>query len=135
MVADLEWLGDEWAARAAELVSLLPEVPGASGSVSLAFVEESGRKGRETGLHWRYRAGVPCDGAPGVDTGADLVMLVAGEDALALLGGEVEPSVAFMRGRLKASGNGALLLGFLRSTTTPGFQIWREEVARLALAS
>jgi hypothetical protein len=37
-----------------------------------------------------------------------------------------------MRGRLKASGDGGLLLGFLRSTTDSKFVAWREKVAALA---
>jgi hypothetical protein len=37
-----------------------------------------------------------------------------------------------MRGRLKAAGDGGLLLGFLQSSTTSRFQVWRQGVAALA---
>ena len=125
----MDWLNDEWASDAAGTVELLPEAPGLSGTVSFAVAEGTGKKRLEAGFHWRYTDGKALDGAPGVDAGADLVLLVAGADAVDLLSGQVEPSVSFMRGRLKASGDGALLLGFLRSTTDDRFKAWRKKVA------
>ena len=125
----MEWLSDQWASAAAGFVSLLPEAPAASGSVSLAVTEGTGRKRTEAGFHWRYQDGKPVEGAPGVDPNADLVLLVAGDDAVELLSGQVEPSVSFMRGRLKASGDGGLLLAFLRSTADSKFDAWRQKIA------
>jgi putative sterol carrier protein len=128
----MEWLDDDWASGAASSVTLLPTAPGLSGSVSFALSEGSGRNRREAGFHWRYDDGAPVDGDAGVNADADLVLLISGEDAVDFLAGRVEPSVAFMRGRLKASGDGGLLLGFLRSTTDSKFVAWREKVAALA---
>ena len=125
----MEWLSDEWASAAAGSVGLLPEAPGASGSVSLAVTEGTGRKRTEAGFHWRYVDGKPVEGAAGVEPNADLALLVAADDAIELLSGQVEPSVSFMRGRLKATGDGGLLLGFLRSTTDSKFDAWRQKVA------
>lgn len=125
----MAWPSDEWASEAAGSVGLLPEAPGLSGSVSLAVTEGTGRKRTEAGFHWRYQDGKPVDGEAGVDANADLVLLIAGEDAADLLSGQVEPSVAFMRGRLKATGDGGLLLGFLKSTTDSKFDTWRRRVA------
>ena len=125
----MEWLSDEWANAAAGSVGLLPEAPGASGTVSMAVTEGTGRKRTEAGFHWRYRDGKPVEGVAGVDPNADLVLLVANEDAVELLSGKVDPSVSFMRGRLKASGDGGLLLGFLKSTTDSKFDAWRRKVA------
>ena len=121
-------MGDDWAAEAGAAVGLLPDAPGLSGTVSFAVSEGTGRKRHEAGFHWRYEDGKPLDGAPGVDPDADLVLLVAADDANELLTGQVEPSVSFMRGRLKASGDGGLLLGFLRSTTDSKFQSWLQKV-------
>jgi putative sterol carrier protein len=84
------------------------------------------------GFHWGYANGRATQGTAGIDGSADLVLLLAGDDAKEVLRGDVEPSVAFMRGRLKASGDGGLLLGFLKSTTDPGFVTWREKIAALA---
>ena len=128
----LDWLGDDWASGAAGATGLLPQAPGSSGTVSFAVSEGSGKKRREAGFHWRYDNGKAIDGAAGVDADADLVLLLAGDDAVELLSGRVEPSVAFMRGRLKASGDEGLLFRFLRSTTDSRFGAWREKVAALA---
>ena len=122
-------MSPEWAEEAAPLTRLLPGIPGAGGSVSLAV---SGGRRQEAGFHWSYADGTPAAGEAGTDASADLVLLLTSDDALEVLRGDVEPSVSFMRGRLKASGDGALLLGFLKSTTEPGFAAWREKVAALA---
>ena len=122
-------MSPEWAEAAAPLTELLPQVPGAAGTVSFAV---SGGRRQEAGFHWGYAAGKASPGASGIDGSADLVLLLAGDDALDVLTGRVDPSVAFMRGRLKASGDGSLLLGFLKSTVEPGFAEWRGKVAALA---
>jgi putative sterol carrier protein len=75
------------------------------------------------------------EGGSGALPDADLELTASGADALAVINGEVEPSVAFMRGRLKASGSGRLLLGFLRSTATPEFEKWRQQVEALGVAA
>lgn len=124
----MDLVGDEWASEAADAVSLLPDAPGLSGTVSFAVSEGTGRKRQETGFHWRYQEGKPVDGAAGIDADADLVLLIAGDDAVDLLSGQVQPSVSFMRGRLKASGDGGLLLGFLRATTDAKFESWRRTI-------
>lgn len=128
----MDWLGEEWASEAAAAVGMLPYAPGESGTVSFAVAEGTGKKRKEAGFHWRYDEGKAVDGEAGVDPEADLVLLIADADATELLSGLVEPSVSFMRGRLKASGDGGLLLGFLRSTTDPKYESWRKKVgARL----
>ncbi len=73
--------------------------------------------------HWSYREGVPGDGGvgggrrrrPGAD---DRSGPTPGRSPT----GEMEPSVAFMRGRLKATGDGGLLLGLLASTATDSYR-------------
>ena len=59
------------------------------------------------GYHWSYRDGVPGDGGVGGVADADLALTITRADAGAVASGEVEPSVAFMRGRLKATGSDA----------------------------
>lgn len=124
-----DWLSAEWLEAAAGLCGSLPEVPGANGSVTLAFVTAP-RK--EVAIHWRYADGRPVDGAPGPVPEPDLALSLAAADAADVVSGRVEPSVAFMRGRLKASGDGGLLLAFLRSTTGAAFEEWRDRLASIA---
>ena len=123
------WLTQEWADEAAELTSLLPPVPGASGSISVTV---SGGSRKEVYFHWCYGDGGAEAGVPTARPDADLVLTLASADAIEVLSGAVEPSVAFMRGRLKAAGNGGLLLGFLESTRSDAFSGWLRKMAALA---
>ncbi len=123
-----EWLNAKWLEEIAALADARPSLPGASGTVSLAI---TGGRGRDVGYHWEYRNGVPGGGGVGVVADADLALSIARDDAWSILSGEVEPSVAFMRGRLKATGAGGLLLELLESTTTPEYQDWRRRAQNL----
>lgn len=121
--------GPDWAAAAGELWSLLPEADGVDGTVSLA-ISTAPRK--EVSFHWRYEAGRPVAGGPGGGEAPGLTLSLGVGDAAEVLSGRVEPSVAFMRGRLKASGEGKLLLAFLESTTAEGFDDWRRRLEAVA---
>jgi putative sterol carrier protein len=123
------WLSQEWAEEAAGLTSHLPPIADASGSISLTV---SGGSRKEVHFHWVYKDGVAVAGAPGPQPDADLVLTLAAPDAVQVFSGAVEPSVAFMRGRLKAAGEGGLLLGFLESTRSEAFETWRRGLAGLA---
>jgi hypothetical protein len=125
-----EWLSEEWLSGAAGLTELLPPVPGANGTVDLA-ISTAPRK--EVHLNWRYAEGAPTGGATGPHPEADLSLTISSADAVPVLKGDIEPSVAFMRGRLKASGDGGLLLGFLDSTNDSAFASWRGRVQELGL--
>ncbi len=123
------WLSEEWADAAVGLAGLLPAVPGASGTVSFGVI---GAAKREVQVPWRYLDGTPTSEVDGVPADVDLALTLSSADAIDVLTGQVEPSVAFMRGRLKATGDGALLLAFLESTTRERFETWRQHVAALA---
>lgn len=119
----------EWASEAGEMWASLPPAPGAEGTV-LWSVAVAPRK--EASVHWRYEAGQVVAGGAGPAAGADLTLTASAADAIEVLSGRVEPSVAFMRGRLKASGEGSLLLAFLASTTSSGFEEWRSRVGAVS---
>jgi SCP-2 sterol transfer family len=123
------WLTQEWADEAAELTTVLPPVPGAAGSISVTV---SGGSRKEVNFHWSYGEGEAEAGVPSARPDADLVLTLASADAIDVFSGAVEPSVAFMRGRLKAAGNGGLLLGFLESTRSDAFSGWLKKMAALA---
>jgi SCP-2 sterol transfer family protein len=123
------WLSNEWAEEAAGLAGLLPPVPDITGTVSLAVI---GPAKREVQVRWQYQAGTAGTSSDDLPSAVQLSMTLSSSDAVEVITGEVEPSVAFMRGRLKATGDGALLLGFLESTTNEAYEIWRERVAALA---
>src|SRR5262249_26201175 len=51
------------------------------------------------------------------------------DNALAVVDGSLDPTVAYMRGRLKTSGDDATLLALLSRSRSPGFRTLREELA------
>jgi SCP-2 sterol transfer family len=121
------FLSEEWAASVEKTTSSLPRVADRSGSVSLAI---GVAKRKEVRIGWSYDEGVP---SPGPSSGsADLELTINADDAAELFSGRVEPSVSFMRGRLKASGDGSLLIGFLSASATPDFRAWRDGAIALA---
>jgi hypothetical protein len=120
-----QWLSEEWVQHVAAAAGSRPPVPGANGTVSLAI---SDKRVSDVSYHWSYRDGIPGDGGVGGLADADLALTITRADAQEVASGEVEPSVAFMRGRLKATGSGALLLGLLASTATDSYRGWRQQV-------
>jgi hypothetical protein len=124
-----EWLSEEWLKEVAALAASRPPAAGLSGTVSVAV---SIARGKEVAYHWSYRDGAPGEGGMGPVPDAHLVLTIGRDDARSIWTGEVEPSVAYMRGKLKASGDGALLLGLLESTATDAYRKWRQHAMDLA---
>ena len=60
---------------------------------------------------------------------ADVVFTATYADATAIVRGELQPSVAFMQGRLKTAGDPGRLLEVLAVTSTPAFRQGLEQVA------
>jgi hypothetical protein len=118
------WPSDEGLRALAAIAGSRPPVAGATAEVTVDIT--TGRTGHHT-YHWSYRDGVPGAGGTGATAEADLALSISSDDAAAVVRGEVEPSVAFMRGRLKASGDGTLVLEWLASTAGDGYETWRTQ--------
>lgn len=58
---------------------------------------------------------------PGCDDEPDLTLTIGTDDAYLVRRGELDPSVAFMQGKLKSTGDNALLLNILGWTATPAY--------------
>lgn len=61
----------------------------------------------------RVDDGVVAEAALGTRPAPDLTLTVSYADASAIAGGELDPSVAFMQGRLKTAGDPGLVLDLL----------------------
>jgi putative sterol carrier protein len=121
------FLSEDWVESVEKTTSSLPKVGEVNGSVSLAI---GVAKRKEVRFSWSYEDGVP---APGPSSGPpDLELTISADDAVELFHGRVEPSVSFMRGRLKAAGDGSLLIGFLSASASPDFRAWRDGAIALA---
>lgn len=125
-----EWLSEEWVKEMAALAGSRPSLTGATGTVSVSVSSGSSRSARASGevsYYWRYEDGVAGGGGIGTPPVADVALVMARSDAWSVLTGEMDPSVAYMRGRLKATGDGQLLLELLKSSTTDGFRTWLQQ--------
>jgi putative sterol carrier protein len=60
---------------------------------------------------------------------ADISLTLPYAEAIAIARGELEPSVAFMQGRMKTAGDPGKLLDLLAATATAAFQTGLEQVA------
>ena len=89
----------------------------------------SGGPDGEVRWNWSYEGGRPGRGTPGAAPGATVSFTILEPDARALLAGELDPSVAFMRGRLKTAGDPGLVLALLEPDSDGGFQQWRRALA------
>ena len=72
---------------------------------------------------------------PGCDGEPDLTLTIGTDDAYRVRRGELDPSVAFMQGKLKSTGDNALLLSILDWSATPAFtkalEDWAARATRL----
>ena len=70
---------------------------------------------------------VACGGG-GVD-GPDLTLTLDWADAVAFQRGDLEPSVAFMQGRMKVAGSMGVMMALLPVTNTPEYKDLRRRIA------
>ncbi len=96
-----EWLSEEWVKEMAALAGSRPSLTGATGTVSVSVSSGSSRSARASGevsYYWRYEDGVAGGGGIGTPPVADVALVMARSDAWSVLTGEMDPSVAYMRG-------------------------------------
>lgn len=71
---------------------------------------------------WQWSGGEPGPVVAGCEGEPALTLTLSPADAGLVARGELAPSVAYMQGRLKTTGDNALLLELLRWTATPAFE-------------
>jgi len=115
-----------WARRAAQLAVTagvaLPRREGMSGVVGLTVTGEGREQCRARLVLLDGRVDAVELGPAGA---ADLTLELERADAAAVLDGTLAPSVAYMRGRLKSSGDNSLLLGLLAASSERAWEDWR----------
>ena len=117
----VRFLSPEWVERQRELLAELPGEAGEAGdggaTVRVQHVVTGGPDG-DVAYHLAFEGGRVVDGGPGTDPDAEVVLTTVHEVAAAIAAGDVEPSVAFMQGRLKTEGPTSRLLPLLALTQT-----------------
>jgi hypothetical protein len=103
------WLSDGWFDLVVAEAAGLQGPPTLEGTV---VVEVAGADGTVAG-HAVFAAGRLTSGGAGAADGADLTVTLADADAREVLAGTLDPSVAFMQGRMKVAGDMGPLLDLL----------------------
>ena len=88
----------------------------------------TGAPGNDVKWNVQVRGGTVAAAAGGAP-GADVSLTLGYDDAVAVLRGDLAPSVAFMRGTMKTAGDQGRLLDLLAATARPGFATAREALA------
>jgi putative sterol carrier protein len=122
------WLSTEWFDETRAMVSNQVTCPGLSGRIQ--FEISGGPDGNGT-YYWVLEDGRPVSRGGGPVAGAEVTLSVSWDDAIAMHQGRLDPSVAFMQGRMKVAGSMELVLALLPVTATPAFRDLRGRIAEL----
>jgi hypothetical protein len=113
------FLSDEWFA------GVRADAPGASA----CGVEVTVLGAPDGDVKWHLTVGDDrVEAAAGSLPGAEVALTIPYDDMVAIVRGELEPSVAFMRGRMKTAGDPGALLDVVGATARPGYRAVRDEV-------
>jgi SCP-2 sterol transfer family len=107
------WFGPQWLADTGPVIDL------ASPFSAVVQVTVSGSPGGDVRFHRIYEAGRVAQGGPGPVKNPDVALTLPLTDAHEVLDGRLDPSVAFMQGRLKTAGDNGLLLRLLAGWSSP----------------
>jgi putative sterol carrier protein len=111
-----KWLSTEWIDRALSLASGLPERPGLSARIQQQIT--GGPEG-DVSCSWVLEDGRPTSAALGTVGPVDLTVTMTWADAAAIQAGSLDPSVAFMQGRMKVAGSMEVALALLPAARSP----------------
>jgi hypothetical protein len=104
IVAD--FLSDQWIASMVGRGA----APGPSGTVQVVVTGAPDGDGK---WHFRLDDGVVVEAEPGTRPAPDLTLTVGYPEGTAMAAGELDPTVAFMRGTIKTAGDPGLVLDVL----------------------
>ncbi len=121
------WRSEEWLAAAGPLEGLAPA--GWSGTFQVTVT--GGVEG-ETRCHLVIDGGRVVGGAEGSADAPDVTFTITGSDAGAVRNGQLDPTVAFMQGRLKTAGDPGAVLALLGAWSSPAGRRARARLAELA---
>ncbi len=115
-----KFLSDEW------IAGVHADAPGVAG----CRVEITVLGAPDGDVKWHLTAGDDrVEAASGPLPGADVALTIPYDDMVAIARGELEPSVAFMRGRMKTAGDLGRTLDVVGVTARPRYRVAREELA------
>jgi hypothetical protein len=120
------WLSDAWFDMLGIEFGDVSGPPTLSGTV---VVEVTGGPDGDMAGHVVFADGSVVSSGPGAVPSPDLTLTLTDEDARGVLAGDLDPSVAFMQGRMKVAGAMAPLLDLLALAGTEASTARRARVA------
>ena len=118
----------EWLDEMSRLAEAQPERPGAT--ARLQYVITGGPDG-DVQYYWVVEDGQLLENRLGELDDAEVTLTETYEDAMAIQKGELDPNAAFMQGKLKVSGNMAMLMALLPVTGSPEYKALQAELLTL----
>ena len=122
------WLSEEWVDAVADELAGLEGPSSLTGSVQ---VDVTGGPDGDVGVHAVLDGGRLVALRPGPTPAPDAVLTLTDADARAVVDGQLDPAVAFMRGRMKVAGDMALVLDLLVLSGSDAARAGRARVAAL----
>ena len=116
---------EAWLGKAASSFDVTLLAPEAAATIAITLL---GAPGGDRPTTWQVE-GERMTATLGDSPDADVVVTIPWADALAIVTGELEPAVAYMRGRLKPSGDMKLTLALMKLGSSPAFATWMSHVA------
>jgi predicted lipid carrier protein YhbT len=120
-----KWLSTEWFDRVLALAPGLPVRPDLSARVQEQI---TGGPAGDVSCYWVLEDGRPTSAAIGTVEAADLTLTLPWADGAALQAGSLDPSVAFMQGRMKVAGSMEATLALLAAARSPEGQELRRRI-------
>jgi SCP-2 sterol transfer family len=122
-----EWLSPEWFAETKAATAGVVCSAGVSGRIQN---QVTGGPDGDVSFYWTFEGGEVREAGPGVVADPDLTLTWRRDDAIAVWQGELDPSVAFMQGRLKVAGSMAMMLALLPAWQTSSSRDLRQRIAK-----
>lgn len=120
---------DQWADVVRAEYAGLVGGPALAGTLQ---VDVGGEADDGVSAHAVFDGGSLADARPGPADGPDATITLTAEDARSVLSGDLDPSVAFMQGRMKVAGAMSLVLDVLALSATSAARSARIRIVALA---
>jgi putative sterol carrier protein len=121
------WLSAEWFDQVRVMAAALPDRPGLTARIQEQI---TGGPDGDLSCYWEVEDGHPTAAAAGTIDDADVILTLSWSDAAAVHTGALDPSVAFMQGRMKVTGSMDVTLALLPVAREPdALELWRQVAA------
>lgn len=124
-----KFLTQEWHDETRRMAEGQPERPGAS--ARMQYVVTGGPGGEDVRYYWVLENGKLLESAVGDLEDSEITLTQSWADAVAIQKGELDPSAAFMQGRIRVTGNMAKLMSLLPITGSPEYKALQEEIRQI----